>query len=394
VTPPTEPSPAERARIAQRLQRSVGRLSTASLKRMEAGTPWVAQLSAHDRSLIGSIVQAGIRSFVEWYRDPAVVPVLRAEVFGAAPRAFAGVVTLQQTVELVRLSIEVVEENLHDVVGEADVASVRAAIDTYAREVAFATAEVYARAAEQRGAWDARLEALVIDAALRGGDETAGPEELASRASALGWTARGRVVVVVGGIDTEDALDRIRRFAHDHSLDCLCAVQGRRLVVLLGGVDVDAGPAPALAPFFADGPMVVGPVVTGLDQAHLSATAALAGLRACAGWAEAPRPVEADALLPERALDGDDIARERLVTEVYDVLAGHDPAVLATVAGYFAHGSSIEGTARALFVHANTIRYRLRRADELIGLNPTDPRDSYTLRVALTLGRLARQARA
>ena len=56
MTPPAEPSPADRSRIAQRLQRSVGRLSTASLKRMEADTPWVAQLSAHDRSLIGSIV--------------------------------------------------------------------------------------------------------------------------------------------------------------------------------------------------------------------------------------------------------------------------------------------------------------------------------------------------
>jgi len=358
---------------------------------MEADTPWVAQLSAHDRSLIGSIVQAGIRSFVEWYRDPAVVPVLRAEVFGAAPRAFAGVVTLQQTVELVRLSIEVVEENLLDVVGEGDVVSVRSAIDTYAREVAFATAEVYARAAEQRGAWDARLEALVIDAALRGGGETTGPEELASRASALGWTARGRVVVIVGGIGSDESVDRVRRFAHEHDLDCLCAVQGRRLVVLLGGVGDDSAPAPALAAFYADGPVVIGPVVEGLDQAHRSATAALAGLRACGGWAEAPRPVDADALLAERALDGDDSARERLVRDVYDVLAAQDPVILGTVTGYLAHGSSIEGTARALFVHANTIRYRLRRADELTGLNPTNARDADTLRIALTLGRLAQR---
>ena len=38
----------------------------------------------------------------------------------------------------------------------------------YSREIAFAAAEVYARAAEARGAWDARLEALVVDALLRG----------------------------------------------------------------------------------------------------------------------------------------------------------------------------------------------------------------------------------
>jgi DNA-binding PucR family transcriptional regulator len=42
-----------------------------------------------------------------------------------------------------------------------------------------------------------------------------------------------------------------------------------------------------------------------------------------------------------------------------------------------------------LFVHANTVRYRLRRAADVTGLTPTDPRDAYTYRVALTLGRLA-----
>ena len=36
------------------------------------------------------------------------------------------------------------------------------------REVAFATAHAYASYAESRGAWDARLEALVVDALVRG----------------------------------------------------------------------------------------------------------------------------------------------------------------------------------------------------------------------------------
>jgi DNA-binding PucR family transcriptional regulator len=41
-----------------------------------------------------------------------------------------------------------------------------------------------------------------------------------------------------------------------------------------------------------------------------------------------------------------------------------------------------------LFVHPNTVRYRLRRAAEITALTPADPRDAYTLRLALTLGRL------
>jgi DNA-binding PucR family transcriptional regulator len=41
-----------------------------------------------------------------------------------------------------------------------------------------------------------------------------------------------------------------------------------------------------------------------------------------------------------------------------------------------------------MFVHANTVRYRLRRAAEVTGLTTSDPRHTYTYRVALTLGRL------
>jgi DNA-binding PucR family transcriptional regulator len=134
--------------------------------------------------------------------------------------------------------------------------------------------------------------------------------------------------------------------------------------------------------------VVVGPVVADLMRAHLSARAAVAGLRAAPGWPDAPRPVTADDLLPERALSGDGHARRQLVTAVYRPLLEAGPPVLDTVSAYLDHGSSIEATARALFVHANTVRYRLRRAADATGLTVTDPRDAYTYRVALTLGRL------
>ncbi len=184
----TTTQPRSRAQIALRLEQSVGRLSTTALQRMEREMPWFRELSAQERSWIGLIVQAGIAAFVDWYRDPHPTAELRAEVFGAAPRAFAGRISLQRTVAMVRLSIEVVEENVVDVLGETDAQSVIAAITRYGREVAFATAEIYARAAEMRGAWDARLEALVVDSVLRGDSD--GTVE--SRASALsGPTAAG-----------------------------------------------------------------------------------------------------------------------------------------------------------------------------------------------------------
>jgi len=55
---------------------------------------------------------------------------------------------------------------------------------------------------------------------------------------------------------------------------------------------------------------------------------------------------------------------------------------------YLETGGTLEGTARLLFVHPNTVRYRLRRITDVCGLAPTVPRDLYTLQIALTLGHL------
>ena len=390
----TSPRRRSRAQIARQLQSSVGDLTAAALARMERDMPWFRQLSAENRSWISLIVQAGINSFIAWYRDPDESAPLTAEVFGAAPQALTGVVSLHQTVEMVRLTIEVVEDNLVTAVGEEDTPPVREAVVRYAREVAFATAEVYAKAAEMRGAWDARLEALVVDSVLRAEAD----ESVRSRASALGWQARGDVAVVLGRVPQpvqegpaparESIIDEVRRSARHVGLDALCAVQGDRLVVVLGGVDNPDKAGASITRHFGDGPVVVGPLVEDLVQAHISARAATAGLRAAPGWPDAPRPVTADDLLPERALSGDGHARRQLVTTVYQPLLEAGSSTLDTVSSFLDHGGSIEATARAMFVHANTVRYRLRRAADITGLTPNDPRDAYTYRLALTLGRL------
>ncbi len=379
-----------RERAAAALSRNSGVLSTAATARMEADMPWFRELSAEDRSWVGLIVQAGIRSFVEWFRAGGSGPLQGTEVassvFGAAPRALAGVINLQQTVDLERLSIEVVEANVDEMLDPRDAPAVHAALLRYAREIAFATAEVYARAAEVRGAWDARLEALVVDAVLRAeADET-----ILSRASAVGWGGRGQVAAVLGTAPSERTetglFEEVRRAARAGGMDALCAVQGDRLVVLLGGVTDPRRAAEPLVEVFGEGPVVVGPVCDDLEHAQMSARAALAGFRAAAGWPEAPRPSLSSELLPERALAGDGHARRHLVEEVYLPLTARG-ALVETLAAYFAAGTSLEGAARELFVHANTVRYRLRQCAELTGLAPGTPRDALALQIALILGR-------
>ena len=134
--------------------------------------------------------------------------------------------------------------------------------------------------------------------------------------------------------------------------------------------------------------MVTGPTVDGLTDAARSARDALSGLVAARAWPQAPRPVAADDLLPERILSGDTSARHSLVERAFQRLQQSDVPLLDTTTAYLDHGRSIEAAARALFVHPNTVRYRLRRVADITGWDPVDPREGFVLQVAIVAGRL------
>jgi hypothetical protein len=371
-----------------RLERSMSQLAAAALASMDQRLPWFRAMSAENRSWLGLVAQAALATFMDWIKHPERDrPAVAGQVFGTAPRELARAVSLQQTVEMARVITDVVEAQVDELAAPGGEAELREAVLRYTREIAFGAAHVYARTAETRGAWDARLEALVVDSLVRGEVD----EALQSWASALSWSA-GPVAVIAGiadGSEPEGLIDELRGIARRARLDLLAGVHGHRLVVVVGGTAEPVTAAKQLAGRFGAGPVVVGPVVRDLQSATRSASAALAGLRAAAGWPEAPRPVEAADLLPERALDGDEEARSQLLAEVYEPLLSGGSALLDTVMTYLEQGNSLEATARLLFVHPNTVRYRLRRVSELTGVLPGSGRGGFTLWVAVVLGRLA-----
>ncbi len=376
-----------RTATVRRLERSTGDLATAAAVRMESELPWYAAMSAADRSWVNLVAQAGIAAFVQWVRDPDAANAITADVFATAPRELVRAVSLQQTVDLVRTTIAVVEEHLTDLVGDDDRVWFREAILLYSREIAFAAAQVYARAAESRGAWDARLESLVLDALLRGEVDDA----VLSRGAALGWGNVSGVCVIAGTApegDPDAISESIKRVARHNRLEALTRVQGAGMIVVAGNVKEEAAVAKTLSTQFGAGPIVVGRRVDGLHEAARSAQEAMSGLRAARGWPDAPRPVSADDLLAERALAGDESAINRLVLGVFAVLESEDPSLLETLSCYLERAGSLEGAARDLFVHPNTVRYRLRRVADLTGYTPTLPRDAWTLQLAMTFGRL------
>ncbi len=346
----------------RRIEKHAGALATSAVARMDETLPWFRALPADQRSWVMLVAQAGVRSLVEWLRSGGTIAAttqeISDEVFAAAPRALARSITLTQTVQLIRVTIDVAESQVADLAATGEEEALLNAILKFSREIAFSAARVYARAAESRGAWDARLQALLVDALLRGDSS----DVLASRAAALGWADAPPVAVVVGrspGGDITAVLHAVYRAARRARIEVIGGVHGDRLVVVMGGA--------------------TDPVAT---------AAALAGFRAAGAWPGAPTPVSADDLLPERALAGDMEARRRLRHDAYGALARAGGGLLETLDAFFAAGGVLESAARELYVHPNTVRYRLKRVAEVTGLSPLDGRDGYALRLAMTIGRL------
>lgn len=383
--------PTELAQTLPRIERAAGALATASVARMDDSLPWFRELPADQRSWVTLVAQAGVQSLVAWLRrggNSGTNSEVSSsdEIFDAAPRALARAISLQQTVALIKVTIDVAEEHVPALAAPGEEDALRAAVLRFSREVAFAAARVYARAAESRGSWDARLQALLVDALLRGDSS----DVLASRAAALGWADAPPVAVAVGrspGGEVGAVLHEVYRAARRIGIEAIGGVHGDRLVVVVGGAADPLAAVEKLLVGFGAGPVVVGPPTTTLDDATGSAQAALAGFRAAPAWPGAPRPVAAADLLAERTLAGDAEAR-RALREVYGRLTRTSGELLETLDAFFAAGGVLEGAARALYVHPNTVRYRLKRVADVAGFTPTSPRDAFVLRVALTVGRL------
>jgi len=381
---------AEHAVLARRVQRMTGELTTAATTQMEALLPWFSALPANERASVSIVAQSGISNFVEWFSAGLESKDHVGDIFSSAPRELARALTLQQTVELVRTSMAVVEELVEHIAGSNQYRQsyLRESLLRYSSEIAFAAAEFYARAAENRGAWDARLQDLVLDAILAGGSDDA----LLARAAAAGWDVNKHVVALVGPVPStqvavEIHMEQIRRTAKSAKLEVMVGVHNDRMITIVGGIDATDDPAVVARPFaghFGAGTVVAGSIVSTLQEAHASAQEALSGYRALGYLAGSPRVLRAAELIAARVISGDTSAIEPLVAQLRSSLRED---VRQTLACYLESAPTIEGCARALFVHVNTVRYRLKRVMEVTGLDPFEPADALTLRIALMIER-------
>jgi DNA-binding PucR family transcriptional regulator len=132
---------------------------------------------------------------------------------------------------------------------------------------------------------------------------------------------------------------------------------------------------------------IVGEAPRALRFAKLAIAGAPRGSRQITVFDEAPIAVLAASAPDVMAYVADRVlgSLNRLPDDEREVLVG-------TLRTWLARGGSAEATAKALYCHPNTVRYRLNRITEHTGRSVTDPQDVTELNLALQADLLTRPA--
>ncbi len=327
------------------------------------------------RDFVGQFVEALARGI-----DRPVPP--RPLLVGAGRRRQEAGISLDAAMHAFRIASRVAWTSIADVTTAVDPLQVGAVAGRWIEYVdhaatAFAEGHTQASTEEVRRV-DARREALVAD--LLAADSSAEARAVAAR-HALRLPDR-LTPVLVAGADAVQLPDRLLAMLPPATL---VGHRGDHLVALVPGeltADVrrslEAMARGALVvvvpPRSPGAPLLAAVASTESVLGAALATGARVGLRS------------ADDLVLERAVLEHEDLEAHLRREVLAPLLAADPDGIfrAALRSWNACGS-IRQVAAELFVHANTVTYRLRRVQEITGLDPRVPDDATRLVLALAL---------
>lgn len=377
---------AKNSNLASLIKQNQATWATSIVKQLEESEPWFKNTNPDHRAWLTLITQRGINAFADWLEETPNQFSTASFFENEAPRDLALAINFEQIVSVTQKIFTFVENELLKILDKKEKTAVQVQLLRFSRDIAFATALAYARAAEVRSAWDARLEAKIIDALI---DEE-NFNEIEVNAAGLGWSEVENIFALVGKRPNKDSaltVAEIHRAARNQDLLTIAGVRGDMLIALISNSKNPESTARYFSPRFGDGSIVYGRVVKNFGNVLTSTKEAIAGFLAKAAFPQTLRVISASQLLPERAINSDPLAQQELI-EIYLKIKSLDPDWLSTLVAFFESGASLEATARSLHIHVNTVRYRFKAIEQEIGLSPTKARDGYNLQVAISLGRL------
>jgi sugar diacid utilization regulator len=274
-------------------------------------------------------------------------------------------------------------------------------------EVSTAAADAYLDEVRARGL----LQRDLMDALITGRGDT---EIARRRAGALGLRLAENYVVIVlraSDVDPEDA--RRQSLSTQVALDRIVHAIRGQLRPAAGSLIVGMRHGDIVALYPVSGPDGVAEVrcecaalvdALGIDVGigiggwHAGPAAIASGYREAldaADIAEAhgirDRAVVLDEVLIEHIFRSSSYA-DRILAEtmrpVIEYDCAHQGSLVTTLRTYLGAGLNLTRTAKALFVHPNTVEYRLRRIRELSGRDPRSPDDLLILSLAIKFDEL------
>jgi hypothetical protein len=262
---------------------------------------------------------------------------------------------------------------------------------TVSDELAGQVTDAYRAALAELARRDNQRRAVVVGALLDG--ETVGVPDLWESVGSLNLDPGGDFVVVAAECPAAgtESLPGVERALRRHNLTSAWRLEhGHQdgLVVLRFGFGVDelveslaslaSGRVGVSAPFH-----LLEEAPAGRRQARLAILAATPGSREVLRFDEHPLAVLL-ASTPERA----DALVRAVLGPVLDLPSDDRAVTLQTVQAWLDAEGSTSTAAERLYVHRNTVRYRLRRFEELTGCDLAKPVDAAKVHVALECVRI------
>lgn len=406
------------------LSPALRKLSLSARLTLRAEFAWYRDLQEDDRALVHTMIDSALAQFSSWFtqytKHPDQHPQLQVgTIFTLGSVQLTEHISLQQTLDLTRFFVDFLELHLDGFTLPSQQQYAREAMAIFAKEIAFAAAQVYANAAQtkhirQTDNWQ-EVHTRVLQTLIK---QSLDLHALQSQAvqhtlAQLYWDTTMPSTAFIAALDAHVTLNTIKVAIEQDGGQCILALLDAldtsslpdylQMAQLTDSRDQQAqyfigvvsGSTKQLADMMNHAltcctthTVCVGS--TGVDAVALvrSLHEVCSTARTLHALMEPEHIVYAHMMLPERALLGDDLAKQQLIHTVFEVLVeqGNDDPIANTVTTFLRAGSSLEATAQLLHVHPNTVRYRLKRSAELTGWDPLIPRDAYVLTTALSLG--------
>lgn len=246
-------------------------------------------------------------------------------------------------------------------------------------------ADAYTEVATESARYDEKARLTVVDALIEG--RFTKPEEFEDAARVLGLPTTGPFVVVYADPDDDSVPSRVvgtgklrsvwRRLP-DGEVGVVAVGRTADLRALRQALEGTAS-AVGISPPVSGLPLVP----AALSRARIARACLATGETGVVGFGERPvSTLVAGAPKLARELAGD------MLADLLALPVAERDVLLCTLHAWFAEHGSARDAAERLFVHPNTVRYRIRRVQELTGRDLGDPRGIAELYLAVESVRL------